>query len=378
MEKRHIPQFDKTVSLLGFGAMRFPLAGTETQAIDYPTAEAMLDKAIAAGVNYFDTAYMYHGGASEVFLGCALAKYPRESFYLADKFPLSVLKKTEDVDRIFVEQLERCRVSYFDFYLAHALSREYYPRYTAAGVYDNLRRKKEEGLIRHLGFSFHDTPEFLERMLDEHEWDFVQIQLNYIDWESCEANRLYAILTERKLPAVIMEPVRGGALATLNEKAAGILKAADPGVSIASWAIRYAATLPNVMCVLSGMSTMEQVEDNLKTMTPFRPLNEAEYAVINEAALAFRESGSIPCTACRYCMPCPAGVNIPRVLSVYNHYCLARSWIQFKNHYKALREDEVAEHCIACNACVEHCPQKIDIPGKMEMIKEFVAKQGQV
>lgn len=376
MEKRHIRQLGKPVSLLGFGCMRFPLADVETQAIDYPAAEAMIDKAVEGGVNYFDTAYLYHGGGSEAFIGHALGKYPRESFYLADKFPLSILKEAEDVDRIFAEQLERCRVSYFDFYLAHALSREYYARYAAAKVYDQLLRKKELGLIAHLGFSFHDTPEFLEQMLDEHEWDFVQIQLNYIDWESCESKRLYAILAERNLPVIVMEPVRGGALATLNEKGVNLLKEADPEASAASWAIRYAATFPAVMTVLSGMSTMEQVEDNLKTMSPFRPMSEAECAVIDKVALAFRESGSIPCTACRYCMPCPAGVNIPRVLAVYNHYCLTNRWIQFNNLYKALREDEVADNCISCNACLEHCPQKIDIPANMERIKEFVVKKG--
>ncbi|GHV50755.1 hypothetical protein FACS1894168_2290 [Deltaproteobacteria bacterium] len=309
MEKRHIKQFGKNISLLGFGAMRLPLLDPQKPAeIDYPLAEAMVDKAVASGVNYFDTAFMYHQGKSEVFLGHALAKYPRDSFYLADKIPVWMMKSPDDCHSIFDKQLSRCKVSHFDFYLVHSLTKEYYPVFKKYNVYEMLRKKKEEGLITHLGFSFHDTAELLEKILAEDEWDFAQIQLNYIDWDAGNAKKLYSILDERHLPVNIMEPVRGGALATLTDASAAILQKAGPGASTASWAIRYAASLPRVMTVLSGMSSLEQVEDNIKTMTGFTPLAESERAVLAEAAAVYNAAGAIGCTGCRYCIPCPAGL----------------------------------------------------------------------
>lgn len=377
MEKRHVPQFGKDISLLGFGCMRLPQNGPSAKDIDYPQAEAMIDAAIAAGVNYFDTAWPYHEGVSEEFVRKALGKYPRESVYIADKLPIWLVKSAEDVDRLFDQQLERCGVSFFDFYLVHALDHgRYHTIHEQFGVYETLRRKKEEGLIRHLGFSYHDTADLLETIVTDYQWDFVQIQLNYIDWEMCDAKSLYRVLAERNIPAVIMEPVRGGALASLNEKAVDILKTAAPERSAASWAIRYAASLPGVMTVLSGMSDMEQVEDNIRTMTDFRPLSEKEHAVIEAAAAAYRESDAIPCTACRYCMDCPSGVDIPRVFAIYNHYCVNKRIIQFRNNYQTLRTGEQAHNCVACAICMEHCPQKIDIPGQLALVAEFVAKDG--
>lgn len=379
MEKRFFPRIGKGVSLLGFGCMRLPLLEPLKQDIDYPLAEAMIDKAVAMGVNYFDTAWPYHGEKSEAFIGHALRKYPRGSVYLANKLPIWLAQSPEDVDRLFREQLERCQVSYFDFYLVHALDHErYHDIHERHGVYGALHRKKEQGLIKHLGFSFHATADLLQTIVTDHQWDFAQIQLNYVDWDMCDAKNQYRILAERNIPVVVMEPVRGGALATLNDKAVGILKTADPDASVASWAIRYAASLPGVMTVLSGMSTMEQVEDNLKTTAGFRPLTKNEYAVIEKAAAAYRESGAIPCTACRYCMDCPSGVDIPRVFAVYNHYRVNNHRVQFNNNYKALREEERAHNCTACNACVEQCPQKIDIPDRMRMIAEFVDKKSRV
>ena len=375
METRDMRQFGKKISLLGFGCMRLPVIDQESQLIDVEKAEAMVDRAYAAGVNYFDTAFVYHKGKSEGFIGKALGKYPRESFYLADKLPIWSVKVPEDVDSLFAKQQERCQVSSFDFYLAHSLNREYYPRYKAANAHENLLRKKEQGLIKYLGFSFHDNADLLETILSENQWDFVQIQLNYIDWDACDAKRLYELLVEHNLPAVIMEPVRGGALASLNDTAVSILKKADPGASAASWAIRYAASLPNVMTVLSGMTTMEQLEDNLKTMADFRPLSDAERAVLAEAAAAYKASGAIACTGCRYCMDCPEGLDIPRVFALYNHYCVSKSRIHFDNNYKSLRESEQAHNCIACGACVERCPQRLDIPEHVRDIAAFVDTQ---
>ena len=368
-------QFGKEISLLGFGCMRLPLLNEETQEIDFAAAQAMVDHALACGVNYFDTAFMYHRGSSEKFLGKALAKHPRESFFLADKLPIWNVKTPEDVDSLFAKQLDRCNVSFFDFYLAHSLTKKYYKIFQQHGVYEKLRKMKENGQITHLGFSFHDNVEMLEKILTDYSWDFVQIQLNYIDWETCDAKSLYELLEKHNLPAVIMEPVRGGALASLTDNALDILKKADPTASAASWAIRYAASLPNVMTVLSGMSSMDQLEDNLNTMNPFHPLSEEEYAVLGQAATAYRGAGAIPCTGCRYCLPCPSGVDIPRVFAMYNHYKTNNNKIYFMNNYQTLRENEQAENCIACNACVERCPQAIAIPECMAKIAAFVVQK---
>ena len=371
MEMRHSSPLGKDTSLLGFGCMRFPLR-QDGKEVDYPLAEALVDRAIAGGVNYFDTAWPYHEGVSESVIGKILAKYPRNSFYLADKAPTWEIRSARDAERIFAEQLRKCRVEYFDFYLLHCLTVNFYKIAQQAGLYDLLRKKKEQGLIRHLGFSFHDSVRLLEQIVADHEWDFAQIQLNYIDWDVIESERQYNLLTEHGIPVVIMEPVRGGSLATLNPEALSIFERAAPAASPASWAIRFAASLPNVITVLSGMSNMRQVEDNLHTMTPFVPLSETEHDTIRVAATAFKASGAIACTGCRYCMDCPSGVNIPRVFAIYNHYCTSKSRIHFDHNYRSLKNTEQADQCTTCGECMQHCPQGIAIPDKMREIAEFV------
>jgi predicted aldo/keto reductase-like oxidoreductase len=372
MEKRKIESLDAEVSLLGFGLMRLPVKGEDKSRIDYPAAERMVDMAYRAGVNYYDTAYPYHEGKSEIFAGDVLSKYKRESFYLASKMPTwEVVASEEDVKRIFDEQLAKCRVSYFDFYLAHSFDPEHLERFRRFNMYDFLRKKKEEGLIRRLGFSFHSNPELLAEVVENYEWDFAQIQLNYIDWDLLNAKRFYEYLSSRKLPVIVMEPVRGGALASLNDRAGGILKKAAPDSSLASWAVRFAASLPNVMTVLSGMSSAEQMEDNLKTMTDFRPLSENEQALLREAAAAYNAAGTIPCTGCRYCMDCPAGVDIPAVFRQYNYYHLSGKKDDFINTYRYLREREKAHNCTSCGRCVKLCPQGIAIPEFMKEIAAF-------
>ena len=370
MERRYISRLDTKISLLGFGCMRLPRCNAETQDIDYKAAESLVDHAIAAGVNYFDTAWMYHGGKSEAFIGHALRKYPRESFFLADKLPIWSVETPEDVDRIFTEQLKRCQVEYFDFYLAHNLNRDNYEIFERNGVHALLREKQKEGRIKHLGFSFHDNTDLLRKIVTEYTWDFAQIQLNYLDWEGLDAKGQYAALVEQNLPVFVMEPVRGGALATLNDTGLALLREVNAEASPASWAIRFAASLPGVAVVLSGMSAMEQLVDNLKTMEEFRPLDEGERAVLSKVAMEYRASGAIPCTACRYCMDCPAGVDIPRVFSAYNTYRTTDSKLRFFVDYRSLRESEQAHNCIECGQCQEHCPQSIDIPGTMRMIGE--------
>jgi predicted aldo/keto reductase-like oxidoreductase len=370
----------KEISLLGFGLMRLPLTSESARDIDYGKSAGMVARAIDAGVNYFDTAWVYHEGQSEVFAGNALSKYPRDKYCLATKMPIWILESQSDLERIFTEQLKKCRVDYFDFYLLHNIGGETYDMSVKYNVYEFLRKKKEAGYIRYLGFSMHDGPDLLDEAVKRWEWDFAQIQLNYIDWETLASKRQYQILADRGIPVVVMEPVRGGALANLQGPAADILKSADAGASQASWAIRYAASLPEVITVLSGMTTMEQVEDNLKTFSDFRPVSDEERAVLDKAAAAYRSSGTIPCTGCRYCMDCPSGVDIPRVFGIYNHYKTvstvnpAMAKIVFINTYRTLSEPQKAHNCVACGACVSHCPQGIDIPKFMKEIADFAAE----
>jgi predicted aldo/keto reductase-like oxidoreductase len=371
MEKRNF--FGKDISLLGFGSMRFPVADEKTQEIDYAETERMIDFAIENGVNYFDSGWLYQGGNSERVLGSVLSKYPRDRYFLATKVPTwAIMKRPEQVDEIFFDQLEKLKVDHIDFYLAHCLTNDFFERFQSLNMYDSLMKKKQQGLIKHLGFSFHDETAVMRRILNAYDWDFAQIQLNYIDWDSLDSKGQYELLSERNLPVVVMEPVRGGALASLNKQAISILQSEKPEASAASWAIRYAASLPNVMTVLSGMSALEQVRDNVATMQNFAPLTPREYDVLDQAAQAYKASAGIPCTGCRYCMDCPSGVNIPRVFSVYNHYKASGDIIQFRNHYRSLSSEETVEHCVACGLCSENCPQNIDIPARIKEISDFI------
>ena len=374
MEKRKIVSLNAEVSLLGFGFMRLPTIEKDMAKIDYPKAQAMVDKAIKGGVNYFDTAYPYHNKMSEIFAGETLSQYKRDSYYLATKLPVwePFVKSADDSQRIFEEQLKKCKVDYFDFYLAHGLNEERMPGLREKS-YNFLRKKKEEGAIRRLGFSFHDRPDVINGILKDYEWDFAQIQLNYLDWETADAKYLYETLTEHNIPVVIMEPVKGGSLANLNQETMDIFKKADPGASAASWALRYAASLPNAMTVLSGMNTIEQVDDNLKTFGAFKPLSDSERKVIDEAAAIYRSTGSIPCTGCRYCMDCPSGVDIPRIFAMYNHYLSNKVLISFSNQYRTMKKSEQAHNCTECGQCVKLCPQKIDIPAHFKEVIKVLA-----
>lgn len=374
MEMRQYRDTDVKVSLLGMGCMRLPKVDPEKEDIDYEKAQEIIDYAYANGVNYFDTAYGYHGGQSELFVGQALKKYPRESFFLASKMPIWCVKEKGDVERIFNEQLQRCQTEYFDFYLFHSQNAANFQKCQEFGVYEFLSQMKAEGKIRRLGFSFHDTPEVLRHICDTYPWDFAQIQLNYLDWEMQDAKTQYQILNDREIPVIVMEPVRGGALASPCEAADILFREERPDKSVASWAIRFAASLPGVLTVLSGMSNMEQVRDNVDTMTRFEPLTDREREVIDEALEAYRKKDTVPCTGCRYCMDCPFGVDIPRMFSLYNHYVLDRDGEDYLEAYEAQPESERADQCQACGACMEKCPQHIRIPDQMVTIRETVEK----
>ena len=374
MEMRQYRDTDVKVSLLGMGCMRLPKVDPEKEDIDYEKAQEIIDYAYANGVNYFDTAYGYHGGQSEVFVGHALKKYPRDSFFLASKMPIWCVKEKGDVERIFNEQLQRCQTDYFDFYLFHSQNAANFQKCQEFGVYEFLSQMKAEGKIRRLGFSFHDTPEVLRHICDTYPWDFAQIQLNYLDWEMQDAKTQYQILNDREIPVIVMEPVRGGALASPCEAADILFREERPDKSVASWAIRFAASLPGVLTVLSGMSNMEQVRDNVDTMTRFEPLTDREREVIDEALEAYRKKDTVPCTGCRYCMDCPFGVDIPKMFSLYNHYVLDRDGEDYLEAYEAQPESERADQCQACGACMEKCPQHIRIPDQMVTIRETVEK----
>lgn len=374
MEKRKLEKLGIETSLLGFGCMRFPV--TADGSIDEAEAEKMLDEAIAAGVNYIDTAYPYHGGKSEPFVGKVLKKYDRGSFYLATKLPVWKVEKTEDVDAIFEEQLSRLQTDYIDFYLMHALNKERFGQMLEIGCIERLEQLKAEGRIRYLGFSFHDDYETFERILNHRDWDFCQIQLNYMDANEQAGLKGYQLAEEKGVPMVVMEPVKGGSLAAFAEDITGRFGSLDPEASVASFALRWVGSLPNVKVILSGMSTMEQVEDNLKTFNPFRPLSEKEQQEIGDIVKLINSRVQNGCTGCNYCMPCPAGVNIPGNFRVWNTYHMYQNYGMVKNRWeKDLGEAAQAKNCVKCGKCEQACPQKLSIREDLVKVQEDLDKK---
>ena len=367
---RSIPGGNGELSLLGFGLMRLPKNSEDSADINYELGTRMIDYAYDHGVTYFDTAWPYHEGQSEVFAGKVLvARHPRDSFKLATKCPVWLMKSADDVRQTFEEQLRKCQVDYFDFYLMHSLNRSRFEAAEAIGIFDVLNEYKKEGKIRALGFSFHSTLDDLDYIAHAHDWDFTQIQLNYLDWTQQNAEGSYNLLTSLDIPVNIMEPVRGGALADLPQNAADLLTAADPQASQASWALRFAASLPNVQVTLSGMSTLEQVENNVETFSDFKPVSDADKELLARVAAAYLSGGAIPCTGCRYCMDCPNGVDIPRVFAAYNQYHLGQQMpAAYQLGMTIIGLEHGPDHCINCGTCLTKCPQHIPIPDNMSMI----------
>ena len=371
MQYTTIEKLGVRLSRLGFGCMRFP---TDAQgAIDEERAMAMLDTAYQAGVNYFDTAYFYHDGKSEPFLGRALSRYPRESFHLATKMPLLEALTLERAKEIFEGQLEKLQTEYFDFYLLHAVSGKRYDEVKKEGIVDYLLEQQKNGRIRHFGFSFHDNYEAFERILCDRDWDFCQIQLNYMDTQSQQGIRGYELCCERGVPVVVMEPVKGGSLATLSEDIVSIFKAERPQASAASWAMRWVGSLDNCRVILSGMSDEEQVADNLRTFDCFEPLDEAEQQVIERVREAIRARVFVGCTSCKYCMPCPAGVNIPRNFRMMNAYAMYSNENSRRYTWQDMKETERAGACVGCGKCEEVCPQQLPIREKLAQIAAQMA-----
>ena len=361
---------------LGFGLMRLPETGGE---IDIERVKTMVDKYMNAGMNYFDTAYVYHSGKSEVAAREALVKrYPRESFLLATKLPGWEMKCKEDRDRIFDEQCQRAGVDYFDFYLLHSIEEgNNYVSYEKYDCFNWGLKMKEAGRIKHFGFSFHGSPELLDKLTDEHpEMEFVQIQLNYLDRTNpvVRSQKLYDILHKKKIPMIIMEPVRGGMLAAMAPELEAKFKAARPNDSVASWALRYCGSLEGVVTILSGMSTEEQMDDNIKTFLNFEPVSAAEMKIIDEVTDKILSIPQIGCTACKYCVDgCPTKISIPDVFRTINTLRRYPNDWRAKNFYSALAARSAkASDCVSCGQCESVCPQHLPIIKLMQEAAEIL------
>lgn len=358
MEKRVFQTINEEVSLLGFGGMRFP---TKDGEIDYELSSKMVDIAYKNGVNYFDTAYPYHDGKSELFFGKAMKKYDRKSFFLATKMPLWAVKSREDAERIFNEQLEKLQTEYIDFYLFHAVDKGRWEQIKNLDLISFCEEKIKEGKIRYLGFSFHDEYDVFEEIITARKWDFVQVQLNYIDEREQAGLRGYELTKKLGIPVIIMEPVKGGTLARLPDEVDKLYKDYNPDASTASWAMRWCGSLDNVKLILSGMSSEEQVLDNLKTFNNFTPLNEEETALVGKVAKVLLSREKNPCTDCRYCLPCPAGVNIPANFDRWNKYHVYGDKENAVKRWTDFKDEEKAKNCVKCGLCETKCPQKINI-----------------
>lgn len=362
------------LSRLGFGTMRLPLlpGQTDPAAVDEKQVDEMVDYALAHGVNYFDTAHPYHNGLSERIIGRSLARHPRETWYLADKYPGHQIAERYDPAAIFEEQLKKCGVDYFDFYLLHNVYENSIQVYQDPkwGIVDYFVEQKRLGRIKHLGFSCHGSVKILEDFLDYcgDRMEFCQLQLNYLDWTLQQGREKYDLLTARGIPVWVMEPVRGGRLAKLSEEQTAALSALRPGDSAAAWALRFLQGLPNVKMVLSGMSNTAQMVENVATFTGDKPLTEAERSALLDLAEGMKDA--IPCTACRYCCGgCPMGLDIPAMIAACNEARFALSG-NIRMRFDALPEDKRPAACVACGSCARACPQGIDVPAA---IKELAA-----
>ena len=354
----------QSIPKLGFGLMRLPMTDG---GIDIEQVKVMVDKFMDAGFRYFDTAFGYNNGDSERAAKAALVdRYPCDSFCLATKLPAWTAKNKEDAQQMFYTSLERTGAGYFDFYLLHNVGQGRLESFDKFGIWDFLAQRKAEGLIKHLGFSAHCTPEMLDAVLTAHpDMEFVQLQINYADWDSegVQSRKCYEVARRHGKPVIIMEPVKGGMLAALPEPAAAPLKAARPDLSLASWGIRFAASLDGLVTVLSGMSSVEQMEDNLKLMQHFAPFDDNERAALRQTQDYLASLPSVPCTGCSYCVAgCPQSIVIPDVFTAYNQYKVYQNLVGAQRFYGfATRNGGKASSCIECGQCESVCPQSIHI-----------------
>lgn len=408
MTYRTNPKTGEQVSLLGFGMMRLPSTGGRSaregnEGIDQELVNEMVDYAIAHGVNYFDTSPAYCQGFSERATGIALSRHPRESYFIATKlsnFSPSTWSREASI-AMYHNSMKELQVDYIDYLLLHGIGmggmEEFENRYIRNGVLDFLLEERQAGRIRNLGFSYHGDVAVFDYLLsrqEEYKWDFVQIQLNYLDWKyakqinprNTDAEYLYAELEKRNIPAVIMEPLLGGRLSNVPDNIVARFKERQPEKSVASWAFRFAGSFPNILTVLSGMTRMEHLEDNLRTYSPLQPLTDEEFNFLQSVATQMMEFDTIPCNDCKYCMPCPYGIDIPAILLHYNK-CLNEGHIATSSQapgYKQARRAYLigydrsvpklrqANHCIGCGQCIAHCPQRINIPQELHRIDRYV------
>ena len=368
----------KDIDKLGFGLMRLPMLGDK---VDTEQTSRMVDLFLSNGFTYFDTAYGYIDGKSEeAAKTCIVDRYPRERFQLATKLPAWAVSTAEEAKDMLATSLRRTGAGYFDFYLLHSLGDNRTQVFEDYGIWDFVMDQKAKGVLKHVGFSLHDTAEALDKILTKHpEAEFVQLQINYHDWESesVQSRKCYEVARKHNKPVIIMEPVKGGSLAKLPDPAAGFLHAVAPEASMSSWAMRYAASLDNVITVLSGMSSIEQMEDNIKTMKAFTPITDAERAVLDSVNLALAKLPRVPCTDCHYCVKgCPVGIDIPGVLTAINTIKLYNNQTGAQGHYKwVTREGGTTSQCIACGQCETVCPQHIGIIAELQQAASIFDKQ---
>lgn len=403
MEYRTNPQNGDKVSLLGYGCMRWPMTKDKDgrDVIDQEKVDELIDRAMECGVNYYDTSPAYLQGQSERATGIALSRYPRNSYYIATKLSNFGDSSPEASKQMYIDSFREMQTDYFDYYLLHSIGRGGLPafnhRYVDNGMMDFVLGEREAGRIRQLGFSFHGAQKEFDDLIalhDKYHWDFVQIQMNYMDWRHADGVRnvnaeyLYEELDKRGIPITIMEPIQGGRLSNVPANVAAKLKERDPDASAASWAFRFVGTYPRVLTVLSGMTYREHLEDNLNTYRGFRPMSDEELAFMEEMAVLMAEYPTINCNQCNYCMPCPYGINIPGIFDHYNKSVNEGSVPQSEaqKNYRKLRKEYLAsydkaiptlrqaDHCIGCGQCLEHCPQSIAIPDELHRIDRYIEK----